>query len=175
MIKFIVAALWICAATAGAVFFSFQTSNASSKAAEEPNPAFGGLDYIKADIMSVPLIRDAGVHGYLLTQLVYTVDPKQLAKLSIPASAIITDEVYSYLYSHPQVDFTNKKAVDLDAFRNGIKDAINKRVNETLIHEVLVEQFDFLSKDEIRDNLIRRKSQHGTTAEAVSKSFNQSH
>ena len=120
-------------------------------------------------------LREGGVHGYLLTQLVYTVDPKRLAKLSIPASAIITDEVYSYLYSHPQVDFTNSKAVDLDAFRNGIKDAINKRVNEELIHEVLVEQFDFLSKDEIRDNLIRRKSQHGTTAEALSKSFNQSH
>lgn len=175
MIKFIAAALWICAATAGAVFFSFQNSNASAEAVEEPNPAFGGLDYIKADIISIPLIRNARVEGYLLTQLVYTVEPPKLAKLSIPASAIITDEVYSYLYAHPQVDFSASKSVDLDAFRNGIKDAVNKRVNDTLIHEVLVEQLDFLSKDEIRDNMIRRKSEHGTTAEAVSKNFKESH
>ena len=50
------------------------------------------------------------------------------------------------------------KAVDLDAFRNGIREHVNKRVGEDVLHDVLIEQIDFLSKQDIRDNAIRRKA-----------------
>lgn len=169
MIKFVVAALWLCAVTVGAVFYSFQAA-APTAAEAKPDPHFGGLDYVKADIISVPLIRDAKVEGYLLTRLVYTVEPKKMAKLSIPASAIITDQVYSYIYSHPPIDFASGKTLDIEAFRTGIRDAVNGKVNDQLIHEVLVDQIDFLSKDEIRDNALRRRTE-ATTAQAMSKSF----
>ena len=69
----------------------------------------GGLDYVKTDIISVPLIRDSKIDGYFLTKLVYTVEPAEIKKLSIPAEALMTDQVYSYLYSNPQIDFTKKE------------------------------------------------------------------
>ena len=47
MIKFIAAGLWLCAATIGAVFFSFQMSGAGPTAEATP-PLLGGLDYVKA-------------------------------------------------------------------------------------------------------------------------------
>lgn len=156
MIKFIAAAIWICIATIGAVFYSFQAAGARGEA-EPPKPMLGGLDYIKTEIISVPLVRNSTVEGYLLTKLVYTVDPAQIAKLSIPADALITDQVYSYLYTNPQIDFANKASLDINAFRDKIRDAINARVGEKMVHEVLVEQIDFLTKDDIRDSSIRRK------------------
>ncbi|TGV74869.1 hypothetical protein EN788_70350, partial [Mesorhizobium sp. M2D.F.Ca.ET.145.01.1.1] len=97
-------------------------------------------------------IHDSKIDGYFLAKLVYTVEPEQIKKLSIPAEALITDEVYSYLYAHPQIDFTKKATVDLDAFRAAIRDTINTRVGATLVHEVLIDQVNFLSKDEIRDD-----------------------
>ncbi len=126
MIKFIAATVWICAATLGAVFYSFQIAG-SHGVGEKPKPMLGGLDYVKTDIISVPLVRDARIDGYFLTKLVYTVEPEQIKKLSIPAEALITDQVYSYLYANPQIDFTRKETVDLDAFRrhcllNGLDD-----------------------------------------------------
>ena len=55
MIKFVAAAIWICVVTIGAVVYSFQTSGAN---ADAKAPAlFGGLDYIKTDVISVPLLR----------------------------------------------------------------------------------------------------------------------
>lgn len=156
MIKFIAATIWICIATIGAVFYSFQAAGARGEA-EPPKPMLGGLDYIKTEIISVPLVRNSTVEGYLLTKLVYTVDPAQIAKLSIPADALITDQVYSYLYTNPQIDFANKASLDINAFRDKIRDAINARVGEKMVHEVLVEQIDFLTKDDIRDSSIRRK------------------
>lgn len=156
MIKFIAAAVWICIATVGAVFYSFQAAGARGEG-EVPKPMLGGLDYVKTDIISVPLVRNSTVEGYLLTRLVYTVDPAQIKKLSIPAEALFTDQVYSYLYTNPQIDFANKTDLDINAFRSNIRDTINARVGEKVVHEVLVDQIDFLTKEDIRDSSIRRK------------------
>lgn len=170
MIKFIVAALWICAATVGAVFYSFQAAGARGEG-EAPKPMLGGLDYVSSDIISVPLIRDSAVKGYFLTKLVYTVEPAEMAKLSVPASALMTDEVYSYLYSNPQIDFSKAASIDLDAFRKNIRDHINARIGAEIVHEVLIDQVNFLTKDEIRDNAIKRREGAGATAKDMSKSF----
>ncbi|TPM36925.1 hypothetical protein [Mesorhizobium sp. B2-3-4] len=168
MIKVIAIAVWICAATLGAVFYSFQAAS-DRGVGEKPKPMLGGLDYVKTDIISVPLIRDSRIDGYFLAKLVYTVEPEQIKKLSIPAEALITDEVYSYLYTHPQIDFTKKATIDLDAFRAAIRDTVNTRVGATLVHEVLVDQVNFLSKDEIRDNWLRRRQDASTPAPETPK------
>lgn len=166
MLKFAAAAIWICAVTIGAVFYSFQAAGARGEG-ETPKPMLGGLDYIKTEVISVPLVRNSRVEGYFLTRLVYTVEPSQMAKLSIPAEALITDQVYSYLYSNPQIDFANKATLDLDAFRSNIRDTINTRVGVELVHEVLIEQADFLSKDDIRDNAIQRRKASAPPAETA--------
>ncbi len=170
MIKFIVAAIWLCAVTIGAVFYSYQ--NASAKLnAPAPPPLLGGLDYIKTEIVSVPVLHEGRIGGYFLTRLVYTVEPQKMAKLSVPADALIVDQVYSYIYGNPDLDFINHETLDLDAFRAGIRKKINEKVGEELIHDILVEQVDFLSKEEIRDNTIRRKMQAGATAREMAKGF----
>ena len=174
MIKFVAAALWICAVTLGAVFYSFQAAGERG-VGEPPKPMLGGLDYVKTDMISVPLIRDGKIDGYFLTKLVYTVEPDQIKKLSIPAPALITDQVYSYLYSNPQIDFTKKDSIDIEAFRKAIHDAINARVGVELVHDVLVDQVNFLTKDEIRDNAVRRRKSEGDTAEAMTKPFQPAH
>ncbi len=156
MIKFIGAAVWICAVTIGAVFFAFQSAG-TTPGAQEPAAMMGGLDYVKTEVISVPLLRDKEIGGYFLTRLVYTVEPEMMAKLSIPAESLIVDEVYTYLFSNPLIDFSKPESIDLDAFRAAIRDRINLRTETNLVHEVLVEQIDFLSKNEIRDNTIRRK------------------
>jgi hypothetical protein len=156
LIKFIAAAIWICVVTIGAVVYSFQTSGAN---ADAKGPAlFGGLDYVKTDVISVPILRNSRIDGYFLARLVYVVDPAKLKLLSVPAEAILVDEVYSYLYSNPQLDFAVNETLDLEIFRAGIRDAINARVQETLVDDILVEQIDFLSKDDIRDNSVRRRT-----------------
>jgi hypothetical protein len=156
VIKFVAAAVWISIVTVGAVVYSFQTSGAN---ADAKGPAlFGGLDYIKTDVISVPVLKNARIDGYFLARLVYVVDPAKLKLLSVPAEALLVDEVYSFLYSNPQLDFSVNKTLDLELFRAGIRDAINARVEDKLIDDILVEQIDFLSKDEIRDNSVRKRT-----------------
>jgi len=170
VIKFIAAAIWICAVTIGAVFYSFQSASARMDAPAPP-PLLGGLDYIKTDIVSVPVLHEGRINGYFLTRLVYTIEPEKAARLSVPADALIVDQVYSYIYGNPELDFASHETLDLDTFRDGISKKINEKIGEELIHEVLVEQVDFLSKEEIRDNTIRRRMQSGATAREMAKGF----
>jgi hypothetical protein len=159
MIKFILAGLWLCAVTLGTVYWAtVMTAKDAGAKAEQPPPYFGGLDYVKTDILSVPVVREQRITGYFLARLVYTVEPKMLKKLTIRAETLITDQVYTHLYANPQIDFAQAGGLDLDSFRAGIRDSVNARVGGKLIHEVLVEQLDFLTKEEIRDNTIRRKA-----------------
>ena len=53
----------------------------------------------------------------------------------MPAAALINDQVYTYLFTNPNIDFSQIETLDLDAFRNGIRDSINKRVGKDLIHD----------------------------------------
>src|SRR5687768_2407046 len=156
MFKFVVAAIWICVVTIGAMVYSFQSSAARPDPGSEP-AFFGGLDYVKTEVFSVPVLQKGVINGYFIGRFVYTVEPEKLKKLSIPAETLIVDEVYTYLFSHPEMDFSKTDTVDIDALRTGIRDSINKRVGDTLIHEVLVEQVDYLSKADIRDNTIRQR------------------
>lgn len=156
MIKFIAAGLWLCAVTIGAVVYSFQMSG---EKAPEPEPALlGGLDYVKTDVLSVPVLKQGGVVGYFLTRLVYTVEPEKMKKLTVPADVLFSDELYSYLFANPAIDFTDSSALDIDALRNGVRERINARIGEELIHDVMIDQIDFLSKEEIRNNSVRRRA-----------------
>ena len=156
MIKFIVAGLWLCAVSIGAVIYSFQVAGARTNA--EPDAALlGGLDYVKTDVLSVPVLRRGGVVGYFLTRLVYTVDPHEIKKLSVPAPTLINDQIYTYLFTNPNIDFSEIDTLDLDVFRNGLRDSVNKRIGKDIVHDIMIEQIDFLSKQEIRDNALRRK------------------
>lgn len=165
MIKFALAALWICAVSVGTVLYAFQFSKASGEA--EPAPAFfGGLDYVSTNLISVPVVRDGAVHGYFLTRLSYTADAEKLNAMTIPPKALLVDEIYSHLYANPQIDYAQARDVDLDAFRDGVREAINERVGAQLIHDVLIEQADYLSKADIRDNTVRRRIEPETPAAA---------
>lgn len=154
MIKFIGAAAWICIVTLAAVFYAFQSSAGKSQGDDKP-ALFGGLDYVRTDVISVPIVNRATVDGYFLTRLVYTVEPDHAGKLSVPVESLLTDQVYTYLYANPEIDFSKREELDLDGFRNGIRDSINERIGDKLVHEVIIEQIDFLSRAEIRDNVVR--------------------
>ncbi len=167
MIKFIIAAVWICIATAGAAIYSFQNTGKGADAA--PKPLLGGLDYLNTDMISVPMIEHATIKGYFLTKLVYTVEPAEIAKLSVPASALMTDQVYSYLYSNPQIDFTKTASLDLDAFRKNIRETINGRIGADIVKDVLIDQVSFLTQDEIRDNAINRRESPGRAAKPAAE------
>ncbi len=169
MIKTLVIGVWICAVALGSVYFSVQVSNKEESV--EPDPAmFGGLETIRGEVASIPVISSGAVQGYFLTRLSYTVDPLKIAKLSVPVNELITDALYTALVGEPVIDFPDVDVFDLEAFKTHIRQTLNDRVGEELFHDVIVEQIDFLSKEDIRSNVQQGRSlKNNPTVSAPSK------
>ena len=155
MIKFMVAALWISIATTGALFFSFQSAQSPDPDGGEQAPAFQGLAYVRTGIISVPVFEKGRVHGYFLARLVFTAEGTRLAKLKLPPEALLADQVYTYLYANPEIDFTRRDDLNVETFRASLRDGINTRLGEALVHEILVEQIDYLPKGEVGSSSVR--------------------
>ena len=157
MIKMLVTGVWICVVALASVYVSVQMTN--KKETVEPDPAmFGGLETIRGDVTSIPVISSGAVQGYFLTRLSYTVDPLRVAKLSIPVEDLITDALYTALVGEPVIDFPDMERFDLEAFKTHIRTTLNERVGEELFQDVIVEQIDFLSKEDIRSNVQQGRS-----------------
>ncbi|MVA95727.1 hypothetical protein GN330_00480 [Nitratireductor sp. CAU 1489] len=159
MIKFVIGAVWIVAVTIGSIFFAFSATGDKGDTGERAY--LEGLDYYKTEIVSVPVIQKGEVRGYFLTRLIYTVEPEKLKKLELPLDTLLVDQLYTYLFSNPQIDFSQTDVLDLVALRNGLRDSINARVGDKLVEEVLVQQIDYLTKSDIRDNALRRRDADG--------------
>lgn len=158
MIRLMIAALWISIATTGALVFSFQWGQASygiTKKAEDNFSAFDGMDFVRTGIISVPVFKKGHIDGYFLARLVFTADGSRLAELKLPPEALLADQVYSYLYANPEIDFARRDNFDADSFRASIRNGINKRLGEPLLQEVLIEQIDYLSKNEVEGSKVQ--------------------
>lgn len=160
MIKFVVAAVWIIGVTIGTIFVSYSMNGAQPVTAGD-SPYHGKLEFVKTDMMSVPVVQEGTVKGYFLSKLVYAADVEKLKKLALPIDTLLVDEVYTFLFSNPSIDFSRVEGVDLNAMRSGLKDSINQRVGDDLIYEIMIEQVDYLTKEQIRDNALKRRDARG--------------
>jgi len=157
MIKLLLTGVWVCAVALAAVYFSVQAG--TKVESTEPEPAmFGGLQTIRGEVASIPVISSGAVQGYFLTRLSYTLDPVKAEKLTIPVNELITDALYTALVGEPIIDFPDIEKFDLEAFKTHIRDSLNQRVGEELFQDVIVEQIDFLSKEDIRSNVQQGRS-----------------
>jgi len=158
MIRVIVSALWICIITLVSSYVAASwKANASLAPGGEEN--LKGLNYQKTDAINIPIIKDGAVTGYVVAQFVYTADAATLNHLSVPPDPFMLDEAYKAVFSDERIDVGHLERFDLASLTDKIRADANARFGTDLIEDVLVQQFTFVTKDEVR-------SQTGGTANA---------
>ncbi len=154
MLKTLAIGGWVVAVALASVYFSVNMSMAPEVDPEAASHA--NLQTIRGDVTSLPVIQDGLVSGYFLTRLSYVGDAAKLAEVHIPIDALITDELFTALVGNRILNLRDNSHFDLDEFRNGIKEKINEKLGGEIIEDVLVEQIDYLSKNDIRSNIAQR-------------------
>ncbi len=94
--------------------------------------------------------------GYFITRISFMMDKEKVKGVHLPVTEMMTDELFTLLVGNKMVDLANTKAFDLETFRKSIKETLNQRFQGEYVLDVLVEQLDYLSKDDIRTNGERR-------------------
>lgn len=149
MIRFILTGAWACIVTAGASFAIsyWKESNAAVPPKQE---YLDGLAYEKTKVINVPMIAEGNVQGYIVAQFVFTADAKVLQQLPVPPEAFVIDEAFRKIYGDEKLDFKNLARYDLARLTQMIRERVNKRLQADVLQDVLVEDFNYVSKDQIR-------------------------
>lgn len=149
MIRLILTGAWACIVTAGASFAIsyWKESNAAVPPRQE---YLDGLAYEKTKVMNVPMIAEGSVQGYIVAQFVFTADAKVLRQLPVPPEAFVVDEAFRKIYSDEKLDFKNLARYDLARLTQMIRERVNKRLQADVLQDVLVEDFNYVSKDQLR-------------------------
>lgn len=148
MIKVVLTGVWVCLVTLAAVYFSVQLAMkppVDEAAANKP-----AVEMIKGESITVPLLSDGKVQGYFIGRISFMMDKDKAKGVDLPMTEYMTDELFSTLVGNPMINIADPKGFKLEDFKKMVKDDLNKRLGDAYIADILVEQLDYLSKDDIR-------------------------
>lgn len=148
MIKPLLLAVWISvlslSANFGAAYWKAQRAQAVTDKAPQ------ALEQRKTRIINVPILIAGSVQGYVVAQFAYTGEAAALKAASVSPEGVILDEAFRMLYAEEKIDFRKLQRADLDKIVETLKARVVARVAPELVKEILVQEFNYVSKDEIR-------------------------
>ena len=149
MVKTLITGLWAIVVTLGA-FYGAMLFRAGSEARIAPKEIFASLEQLKTEVISVPMISEGRIEGYVLARFVYLMDAEKRKKLAIDPGVILTDEAFRIIYASPVRDFQRIEKYDLSALTEKLKKNVNRRLGGELVKDVLVDSINYVARSEIR-------------------------
>lgn len=157
MVKLIIAGVWVCVVSLGAVYFSVYMAMAPAEVSEEELRR-AKLELVRGEGITIPFIAEGAVQGYFLGRVSFMMNKEKIKGIDLPMTELMTDEMFTLLVGNRMVDIANTANFDVVKFRETVKEDLNRRLGDTFVEEVLVEQLDYLSKADVR------AAQDGTSA-----------
>lgn len=102
----------------------------------------------KTRVINVPMIANGAVQGFIVAQFAYTLDPKLSKTANVQPDVFILDEAFRKIYTDDHLDFLHLEKYDLSALTKFLVEATNKRLGVNVVHDVLVQDFSFVAKDQ---------------------------
>ncbi|WP_420392705.1 hypothetical protein [Acuticoccus sp.] len=141
--KLLIVGLWAVVVTLGAGYAAAAFKLQSG--ADDPKPKLEGLRYTSLPTMSVPVVEDGALAGYVVVRMVYTADAAVLRALAAEPDAFITDEIFRTIYGSAEVDFGQLARLDLAALADGAKARVNERMGDDVIQDLLVDGLNYVN------------------------------
>ncbi|GLK70091.1 hypothetical protein [Ancylobacter dichloromethanicus] len=141
--------LWVCLITLLASYGGVYWMTGTSPGSDE-KPYLAGLEYRRLEPITVPMIIDGTVRGYVVAKLVFTADAEALHQLAIEPQIFVTHRAFDEIYTNGRVEFGKLSKYNLAEMMDNIKNKSNEGLNGPLVQEVLVDSINYVDKAEIR-------------------------
>ena len=150
MVKLVLTGIWVCAITLASVYLSVYLATAPAPAATDSKQS--ALELVKGETITVPIIGNGAVTGYFLGRVSFMMNKDMLKGVTLPLTEMTTDELFSLLVGNKMVDIANLKSFDPKTFREEVKKGMNERLGGEYVADVMLEQLDYLSKEEVKES-----------------------
>lgn len=143
--KVFLVGLWVALVTLGSGWAAAMWKAAASKPVVDTS-AEASTQFLKTRAISVPMIAEGQVQGYIVVQFGLTLDGALLKKAPVPAEVFVVDEAFRLLYTDDQLDFKHLKKFDIPKFTKAVMDNTNDRLKEKVVRQVLLQEMSYVEK-----------------------------
>jgi len=152
MVKLVFVGIWACLMTLASSYAATYWKGMHGKLANAEQAA-ASLEYKKTKEFTVPKVSGGAIQGYVIVQLSYAVDPIVQKNVAAPPEAFLLDEAFRYIYNDDGIDFNNMKKYNLEKLTKTMVDNVNARLNCALVKDVLISEFNYMSKSDVKKQL----------------------
>lgn len=152
MAKLVLMGFWACLMTLASSYAAtyWKATQARMANAEQSSK---NIEYKKTKEFTVPKISNGEIQGYIVAQLSYAVDSEVQKNISAPPEAFLLDEAFRYIYNDDSMDFDNLKKYDLQKLTKTLMQSVNARLNGNLVKDVLIQEFNYMSRSDVKKQL----------------------
>ncbi|MFT4095920.1 MAG: hypothetical protein QM651_02285 [Rhodoblastus sp.] len=147
MIKPLLLTVWVALLSLSANFGVAYWREHRTQTADKPPET---LEQRKTRIINVPILSEGRVQGYVVAQFAYTGQAAALKSAAVAPDGIILDEAFRLLYADEKTDFRQLQRADLNKIVETLKARVLERTRPELVKEILVQEFNYVAKDDIR-------------------------
>lgn len=150
MIRMILLAFVACLSTVGGVYGAVTWKSSMSA---EPNKSENHkLQILKAPMVSVPILSDGQVLGYVVTRLQFTADFDLLKESSVQPEAFVADEAFRLIYETAPKDLKVGRKNAIKELSENIASGTNERLGRNVVKDVMIDSWTYLSKQDMMKN-----------------------
>jgi hypothetical protein len=150
LIKPVGIGLWACVVALVSSYATATWQSGGSVAIELSGTALDGLEYRKPDPITVPMISDGRLRGYVVARISFTANARDLHEFPIDPQPFVLDETFRRIYTDGKVEFDQISKYNLEEIAGAIRTNVNERLGLELIKDVLFDALHYVDKDSLK-------------------------
>ncbi len=150
MMMRLLAGVWICIVALGASYgvTQWKLGQVTAQADIKPVKKAGELRKLKS--ITVPMVANGQVDGYLVAQFSYMVETEAAKGFDTQPDAFVADEAFRLLYADSKLDYKNLDRFDIAGFAAAVKANANARLKADVVVDLLVQEFNYIGAEDVR-------------------------
>lgn len=144
--KVFLVGVWVVLVALGSSYAAAMWKAGAAKPVTETRAEPAPTQFLKTRAISVPMIADGTVQGYVVVQFGLTLDGALMKKVPVPPEVFVVDEAFRLLYTDDQIDFKHLKKYDIPKFTKTVQDNTNARLKEAVVKQILVQEMSYVEK-----------------------------
>ncbi len=151
MIRALLLAVITCLSTIGGLYGAMTwKANAKASSGQETQSK---LQMMKTRMVSVPLLTDGQVLGYVVMRLQFVAD-MDLTKLStVQPDVFVADEAFRLIYEKAPEDMKSGRKQVINELAASVATGANKRMGRDVVKDVMIDSWAYLSKQDMMRKL----------------------
>jgi len=150
VIRMIIVSILACLSTVGGVYGAVAWRESAH--AHHGDEAPQRVQLMKTRMVSVPILSEGQVLGYVVTRLQFTADSDLLKSSTVQPEAFVADEAFRIIYETTPADIKTGRKQALRELSSNIAVAVNKRLGRELIKDIMIDSWTYLSKQDMMRN-----------------------